>query len=147
MVKVVKGSTKEDHRNIFLNLAVPSMLAGEPGDLQKIDLVEGLTVTLWDRWEIKDAKDMTVEQLIASLESKYSGLEVRDIMRGGQPILFYAIMSAASKEAERKQIMESKVFKLCDADPDEEYIDLNITCVAKGQDKILEGIPPVRIYH
>ena len=32
LVKLVKKVKKEDHRNIFLNLAVPIMQAGEPAD-------------------------------------------------------------------------------------------------------------------
>jgi hypothetical protein len=50
LIKILKETKKEDHRNIFLNLAVPSMIAGEPGDVAKTKLMEGLEVSLWDRW-------------------------------------------------------------------------------------------------
>lgn len=56
LVKLAKGSKKEDLRNIFLNLAVPIMQAGEPGDVPKFKICEGLETTLWDRWEVP-AKD------------------------------------------------------------------------------------------
>jgi len=32
------------------------------------------------------------------LETKYNGLEIRDVMKGGQPIFFHAIMNAQGKE-------------------------------------------------
>lgn len=60
MVKVVKGLKKVDFRNIFLNLAVPFLQAGEPADVLKEKLLEGLSVSIWDRWEIKDFKNGTL---------------------------------------------------------------------------------------
>lgn len=53
LVKLLKQCKKTDHRNIFLNLAVPIMQASEPGDVMKTKLTESLEVTLWDRWEVK----------------------------------------------------------------------------------------------
>jgi len=44
---------KEDHRNVFLNWAVPIMQASEPGAVQKIKLTDKIETTLWDRWEIE----------------------------------------------------------------------------------------------
>jgi len=35
MVKTLKGCKKVDFKNVFLNLAVPSMLATEPGNVKK----------------------------------------------------------------------------------------------------------------
>jgi len=101
LVKVIHQCKKEDHRNIFLNLAVPIMQASEPGDVLKTKLVEGIEATLWDVWEIKDAKNMTLAKMIKKLEETYSGLEVRDIMKGNTPIFFHAILSAPGKEAEK----------------------------------------------
>lgn len=51
LIKVIKDCKKEDFRNIFLNLAVPYMQAGEPGNVQKEKLLDNLEVSLWDRWE------------------------------------------------------------------------------------------------
>ena len=68
-------------------------------------------------------------------------LEVRDVMCGNAPIYFHAIMNAKGKEAE--------VADLANIDPSEEkYVDLNITCVLAGdsEDKILSGVPPVRVF-
>jgi len=53
LVKVLAKARKEDHRNIFLNLAVPIMQASEPGDVEKIKLTETISATLWDRWEVE----------------------------------------------------------------------------------------------
>ena len=55
--------------------------------------MEGLEVSLWDRWEVQNAASMTLAAFIAHLETTYNGLEIRDVMKGGTPIYFHAIMS------------------------------------------------------
>jgi len=145
LVKIVKDLKKSEYRNIFLNLAVPFMQAGEPGDVIKEKLLEGLEVSLWDRWEV--LFDSTLTQLIQTIEERHPGLEVRDVMRGNAPLYFHAIMNAPGKEAEKKDILESSVRKLTESEQ-EDYVDLNITCVRKDdpEHKIIKGVPPVRVW-
>lgn len=94
LVKLLKGCKKADHRNIFLNLAVPIMQASEPGDVAKTKLTETLEVTLWDRWEVKKGKDVKLKDVIKYVEDTYQGLEVRDVLKGNAPLYFHAIMNA-----------------------------------------------------
>lgn len=158
LVKVLKDCKKEDFRNIFLNLAVPYMQAGEPGDALKEKLTEKLEVSLWDRWECKIAKEgeqvaslgkqMKLEELISWVETTYEGLEVRDVLKGGQPIFFHAIMHAPGKDQQRKKVLQSTVYNLVEAEPEDKYVDLGITCVRKDDKEanILSGVPPLRLY-
>jgi hypothetical protein len=60
LVKLLRGVKKEQHRNVFLNLAVPIMQASEPGDVMKIKLTDKIETTLWDRWEV-DAVGQSLE--------------------------------------------------------------------------------------
>jgi hypothetical protein len=74
LVKLLRGCKKADHRNVFLNLAVPIMQASEPGDVSKTKLVEGLTeVTLWDRWEVRSPskKDTTLQEVIEAIQAQH----------------------------------------------------------------------------
>jgi len=123
------------------------MQASEPGDVLKSKLTEGLEVTLWDVWTVKDAKDMTLKKLIEHLETTYVGLEVRDILRGNAPIFFHAIMNAPGKEQDKNKTLNTALRTLAECDTDELYVDLAITCVRKDdpEAKILEGVPPVRV--
>ena len=152
LVKLIRGCKKTDHRNVFLNLAVPIMQASEPGDVAKTKLTEDIQVTLWDRWDVNKGtgnKDITLAQVIKKVEENYNGLEVRDVMRGNTPIYFHAIMNSPGKENERDKTMNSKVHELTNVDPSEDrYVDLNITCVRKddSENKILSGVPPVRVF-
>lgn len=86
--------------------------------------------------------------MIKHLEETYKGLEVRDIMRGNAPIFFHALMNAPGKESDKKALLETTVHKICDCDADDLYVDLAVTCIRKedAEQKILTGVPPVRIY-
>lgn len=59
MLKIIKGSELEKLKNSFLNLAVPSLMMGEPGGPEKFKLHDELSVTLWDRWEFEKATPKT----------------------------------------------------------------------------------------
>jgi Ubiquitin fold domain/ThiF family len=150
LVKLLKGCKKADHRNVFLNLAVPIMQASEPGDVAKVKLTEKIEVSLWDRWEVKaNGANVTLRDVIKSIETQHEGLEVRDIMRGNAPLYFHAIMNAPGKEAEKEKALGSKVAEILGIDPAEDkYVDLNLTCVKKddSEGKIISGVPPVRVY-
>lgn len=151
LVKLLRACKKADHRNVFLNLAVPIMQASEPGDIAKLKLAEGLPeVTLWDRWEVRShsKKDTTLGEVISALQEQQKGLlEVRDVLRGNAPLFFHAIMSAPGKEADKAKALEAKVAELAGVDPSEDkYVDLSITCALKGEEQIIAGVPPVRVF-
>lgn len=148
LIKVLKDLKTDQFRNVFLNLAVPSMTASEPGPVMKVKLLEGLEVSLWDRWDIKDFKESSLRSLLEQIETTYQGLEVRDIMRGNAPIYFHAIMNAPGKEADKKATLDTSLKKIAECDSDELYVDLAITCVRKddAEQKILDGVPPVRVF-
>jgi hypothetical protein len=145
MVKIMKGLKKEDFRNIFLNLAVPFLQAGEPADVMKEKLLEDLSVSIWDRWELKDFKDGTLKEMMAKIEETYKGLEVRDVIRGNTPVYFHAIM--ISKKDEAKKTLETSLRTLTESESDP-YVDITITVVRKDdpEQKILSGVPPVRVF-
>ena len=153
LVKLLLNAKKSDHRNIFLNLAVPIMQASEPGEIAKTKLAEGIEVTLWDRWDVNKGtgrKDITLAEVIKEVQDMHKGvLEIRDVMRGNAPIYFHAIMNAKGKETEKEKTMGARITDLTNIDPTEDkYVDLNITCVHAGdsEDKILAGVPPVRVF-
>lgn len=60
----MKDSKKVDFKNIFLNLAVPFMQAVEPADVIKEQLLEGVEVSLWDRWEMEGSEKTTLAEMI-----------------------------------------------------------------------------------
>lgn len=114
----------------------------------KEQLLEGLEVSLWDRWEMAGSSNATkLIDVVKFVEQTYVGLEVRDILRGTTPLYFHAIMTAVGKEKEAKKVLNSTIHSLAESDPNDVYVDLTVTCVKKGDDKILKGVPPVRVYY
>jgi hypothetical protein len=107
------------------------MIAGEPGDVAKTKLIEGLEVSLWDRWEMTGSITTTLQAVVEHIETTYEGLEVRDILKGNMPVYFHALMNAPGKEKERKKLLATSVFSATDCDNSDKYIDLNITCTRK----------------
>lgn len=87
MVKTIKKCKKVDFKNIFLNLAVPFMQATEPGDVKKEKLLEGLDVSIWDRWDVKDFKKGTLQEMMTQVEAKFEGkLELIDVLKGNSNV-------------------------------------------------------------
>ena len=126
------------------------MTASEPGPPENTELREGLTVNLWDRWEVFNGiskENITLGELISALESQ-TKLQVRDVMQGNKPLFFYALMNAQGKEQEREKKLKEKMRDLLDLDnpKEEEYSDLTVTFAKTKEDKdILKGVPPVRV--
>jgi len=128
-------------------MAVPFMQVSEPGDVMKEKLLEGLEVSLWDRWEMTGTANTTLQDVINFVEETFKGLEVRDILKGNMPIYFYAIMNGQGKEKEKKKSLDRTVINATESFPDDPYIDLNVTCIRQGDNdaQILNGVPPVRV--
>jgi len=61
----------DQHKNAFLNLAIPALQLTEPGGVPQVKLREGLTVSIWDIWTIKEGKNLTIAQLFETLEKTY----------------------------------------------------------------------------
>ena len=92
LIKYLKGCKLEDHRNSFINLAVPSMMMSEPAPAMKNKIKDGIEVTLWDRWEYETTdRGAKVQDLLSYLESKYPGLKSRDIFHGSVPLFLKAL--------------------------------------------------------
>lgn len=144
LLKLMKCEKLEEFRNYYLNLALPFVQGSECGEVKKLKLTEGLEVDLWTRWDIRD-KTLTLRGLFDYIQEKYK-LYIRDVMVGTQPLFLQSIMNIAGKEKEKEETLNSKIIDLTESLIGE-HIDLNITCTVEEEgDKIIEGVPPVRIY-
>ena len=143
IVKLAKQTDIEYHRNAFVNLALPSISLSEPGPPKKTQLTPELSVTLWDRWEVKveKGKEAPFEELLTLLKSTYK-LEPKDFFKGNKPLYLDAVMAPAAKA----KFLKSKLDDALDLDGDEKFVDLTITFSKPGETKLLEGIPPVRLF-
>jgi len=123
------------------------MNTSEPGDVPKDKLLEGLEVSIWDRWDLPGSKATKLSDIITHVEETYKGLEVRDILRKGRPLFFHAIDNMAGKEKEKKAKLATSVFDAAECFSDDLYVDITLTCIKKGDEeaKILKGVPVLRV--
>ena len=146
LVKIAKDLPIEEYRNSFLNLAIPLLQSSEPGACAKIKIKEGLTTTLWDRWEINlSPNNCTIKNLFARLKEKYS-LFPRDIFKGKKPVYSYAAYK--DKKEVNDELINKKMDSLLGIDFDKEkYVDLMITfTMDEKSEEYLKNIPNIRIY-
>lgn len=144
LVKLLKCEKLEEFRNYYLNLALPFVQASEPGVAKKTKILEDLEVDLWTRWDIKN-KDITLQELMDYIKAQYK-LYVRDVMKGNQALYMHSIMNIAGKDKQREEVLASKIIELTESE-EGEHVDLRITCtLQEDDDKIIEGVPPIRIY-
>jgi len=138
MLKILKGIGLEKQKNSFLNLAVPSLMMGEPGAPEKFKLTDELSVNLWDRWEfMKATPKTTLLDVIKHLDVIHKGkLEFKDIFQGAKPLFIYSFGLTMMKTQKLSKIEECDVLnkallELTGSSPKEmetqKFIDLTIT--------------------
>ena len=146
LVKIAKNSHIEEYRNSFLNLAIPYLQSSEPGACVKNKIREGLTTTLWDRWEITLSQDLcNIKNLFEILRTKYL-LFPRDIFKGKKPI--YSYSAYKDKKEINEELINKKLNTLLGIDINkEEYVDLMITFTKdEKSEEYIKNVPKIRLF-
>eukprot|EP00041_Stephanoeca_diplocostata_P036480 m.1334633 g.1334633 ORF g.1334633 m.1334633 type:complete len:1101 (-) comp24875_c1_seq8:1780-5082(-) len=118
LVKIVSGSAKlADYKNAFLNLALPFMIFTEPAEPVRDPIANGQMYSIWDQWSIQGARDMTLAQFIAAVESKYN-LTPIGIVSGLQMVYMQPIHASRLPKLMRKLLKPAR---------DVKYMDLVVT--------------------
>ncbi|XP_078589545.1 ubiquitin-like modifier-activating enzyme 6 [Branchiostoma floridae x Branchiostoma japonicum] len=136
LVKVVLGSPLEHYRNCFLNLALPVMVFSEPAPPEKSVIREGLTVTLWDKWDIHGNKDFTLKQFLGYFKEKH-GFEATMVVYGVK-MVYVPIMPGHKKRLPQTMV------KLIKPGAEKKYVDLTVSF--EGEDGEDIPGPPVRYF-
>ena len=146
LIKIAKNSPIEEYRNSFLNLAIPLLQSSEPGACIKNIIRDGLTSTLWDKWEIKLSQEQcTIKNLFETLKNKYL-LFPKDIFKGKKPIYSYAAYK--DKKELNEELINKNMDSLLGIDINKyEYVDLMITfTLDEKSEKYIKNIPNVRLF-
>ena len=64
LLKVVKRGPIELYRNAFLNIALPLIVLSEPAPAQRTQITEGVSYTLWDKWEVQGHANYTLKDFL-----------------------------------------------------------------------------------
>nr|XP_022335086.1 ubiquitin-like modifier-activating enzyme 6 [Crassostrea virginica] len=136
LIKVIDELPIEVYKNAFLNLALPIIVLSEPGPVEKTVIKEGLTVTMWDRWEVTGTADFTLQQFLQYFKDKY-GLEVTMVSHGVK-MVYVPFMPGHKKRLPQQMV------KLLKPSAGQRYMDLIISLEGAEDDDI--ACPPVRYY-
>ncbi|XP_062608943.1 ubiquitin-like modifier-activating enzyme 6 [Saccostrea cucullata] len=136
LIKVMENLPLEVYKNAFLNLALPIIVLSEPGPAEKTVIKEGLTVTMWDRWEVHGTADFTLQQFLQHFKDKY-GFEVTMVSHGVK-MVYVPFMPGHKKR------LPQQMLKLLKPSPGQLYMDLIINLEGSEDDDI--ACPPVRYY-
>ena len=129
-----------------MNLAIPLLQSSEPGAAIKNIIREGLTTTLWDRWEINLTQEQcTIKNLFEILSTKYL-LFPRDIFKGKKPVYSYAAYK--DKKEINEELINKKMDSLLGIDIKQtEYVDLMITFTKdEKSEEYIKNVPKVRLF-
>jgi len=136
LIKTLSSLPLESYKNCFLNLALPMVLLSEPGPVQKTLLKEGVSVTMWDKWEVRGSKDFTLQQFLDACKHQF-GFEATAACQGVK-IVYMPFMPGHAKR------LPMPMIKLCKPVPGQDYVDLVVSF--EGDDGEDVNGPPVRYY-
>ncbi|XP_059175412.1 ubiquitin-like modifier-activating enzyme 6 [Physella acuta] len=136
LIKVLCKLPFQKLRNCFLNLALPTLLMSEPGPAAKTVLREGLSVTLWDKWEVRGTQTFTLQNFIDSCKEKF-GFEANSIVQGVK-IVYMPFMPGQNKK------LPMQMTSLLKPVPGQKYVDLVVSFDGDNGDDV-PG-PPVRYF-
>jgi hypothetical protein len=116
LVKVLKRCKVEWMRNTFLNLAIPLINMSEPAPPPSTKLREGLSVTIWDRWDVYHENGVLTRlvDVFEFLKAKY-GLEARNVFRASKPIYMHWVMNMPARKNEKEEVLQRPLVDLLDA--------------------------------
>lgn len=147
-VKILKNIDKEHIKNLWLNLAVPSIMQTEPGDVPNIKINDSLTVNVWDRWDIFDIgkNNMTIKDLCDEINKRYN-VHVQNIMYKNS-FLWQKILD------KDQQVFKTKILDLYTIN-EGNYMDVVLACTlteapktdgnVQEKEEYIKNLPFVRL--
>jgi ubiquitin-activating enzyme E1-like protein 2 len=137
LLKVVKGGPIELYRNAFLNIALPLIVLSEPAPAERTEIMEGISYTLWDKWEVQGHADFTLKDFLKHFLDRH-GLEPSMVVHGTK-MIYVPVMPG-----HRKRLPE-RMLKLINPPKGTEYVDLTVSFSVPGVDDD-KPIPPIRYF-
>lgn len=100
------AKTLELFKNGFANLALPFFAFSEPMTAPKTEMGGGRKWTLWDRFDVNEGEDISLEQFLQLFKDRY-GLEISMISCGVS--MLYSSFTSAAKLKERMPMPLSQI--------------------------------------
>jgi ubiquitin-activating enzyme E1 len=134
ILKFCQGKKKEAFRNSFNNIAHNTSQFSEPGEPEKEFAGKW---TVWDRFEISEGKDITLEEFLKILKDRYE-LTVIGLTYGGTVLFMLKPDETIIKAPLAKLVQHLSEEKF---DSNRKFIELTAQCMLKGK---VEAVPTVK---
>lgn len=83
----------------------------------KNKLLDDLQVSIWDRWDLKDFKQGTLQQMISQIEDMHKNeLELVDVLKGNSNVYQQFYMDMEQNKALKKKTLGTPLRNLVEAD-------------------------------
>ncbi len=117
LCKLIKKCPPSQHKNAFLNLAVPSLAQSEPALAKKFTINNRIQFTLWDRWDIhtKEIRINNLRDLFGYL-TQLTKLMPQDVFYGSQAIYMYKLMNMEGQNEQNASILKKDLKTLLELD-------------------------------
>lgn len=136
LIKLVKKCKIEDYKNCFMSLGVPQVLFSEPGPAPKSQICPGLSVTLWDKWEVRGSGTFTIKQFISDVTARFKITPTMIVQ--GVKMIYVPLMPGHSKR------LNQPISNFINRQGNQNYVDLVVTFDSDtGED--VNG-PPIRYF-
>jgi len=143
LLKLVQNKKLELYKNGFVNLALPFFAFSEPIKPVVTKIREGWTWSLWDRFDVQEGRDLSLQEFIAHFKEKHQ-LEITMISCGVSMI--YSFFMTKDKSAERMPKKLSEVVTSVSKQPlpqNKDYLTLEI-CTNRIEDDEEVDVPFVK---
>lgn len=134
--------TLESFKNGFVNLALPFFAFSEPVPVPRNEMGQNRFWTLWDRFDIDEGRDLTLEEFLAIFKKRYD-LEINMISCGVS--ILYSSFTNKQRRKERLPMplseVASTVGKL-EFNPTQKYLVLEVCCNDDDQNDV--EVPYIR---
>ncbi|CAD8210665.1 unnamed protein product [Paramecium octaurelia] len=107
LIKILQKSTQ--HRNTYLNVAIPFMMQSQPGKAQQYELKSGLSISIWNKLNLRIKKLTEPLQYIVYQIEKMIGEEIISLQQGAKE--FYMKKMIPEDEIKRYDYINSPINK------------------------------------
>jgi len=143
LVKIIQKKKLEVYKNGFVNLALPFFAFSEPIKPASTQIRDGWNWTLWDRFDIDEGRDITLQEFVDYFKEKHQ-LEI--VMISSGVCMIYGFFMGKDKLSERMPKKLSEVIATVSKLPlpeNKDHLTLEI-CVNRIEDDEEADVPYVR---
>ena len=138
LLKVMQNQPVENYKNAFMNIALPLFTFSEPAPAQKKEICKGVTVSIWDKWEIKKGVS-TLQDMVDYFKKNYN-LTVNGVFRDAKMVYVDMFPHHQSR-------LQQKIRELVPKDsPKAKYVDLLVSFTNANGEEVCDA-PVVRYYY